>query len=214
MAVKVKICGLTNLVDAQVALDAGADYLGFIFHPKSPRYVTPETVAKILTVLDLPPEIQSVGVFVNSSIEDITAILEQTSLKLAQLHGDEPTEYLARLEGRGFKAVRPTDSAAAQRTIVYTSYPQPPAPALMLDAYHPTAYGGTGLLTDWSMAAMMAQSTSRLLLAGGLTAANVRDAIAAVAPGAVGVSSGVERAPGQKDHEQVRAFIVNAKGAA
>jgi len=213
VSVKVKICGLTNLADAQVAVDAGADYLGFIFYPKSPRYVTPAKVAEILEALDLSSHVQSVSVFVNSPLESVDAVLRQTGLKLAQLHGDEPAEFLAHFSGRGFKAVRPIDMDSAQQASVFIGYPRPPAPNLLLDAYHPSTYGGTGQQADWSMAASMAQSTPRLLLSGGLNAANVQLAIATVSPWGVDVASGVESSPGHKDHEQVRAFISNAQRA-
>jgi phosphoribosylanthranilate isomerase len=210
MPVKVKICGLTNLIDAQVALEAGADFLGFILYAKSPRYVAPSQVAQLLAELALPPHVQSVGVFVNTPTDDVLTILAETGLNLAQLHGDEPVAALAQLNGRGFKAVRPMDAAAAQQANIFTPYPQATAPQLMLDAYHPTAYGGTGHQADWSLAADVAQTTPRLLLAGGLTAENVQDAIATVAPWGVDVASGVESAPRRKDHAQVRAFVANA----
>jgi phosphoribosylanthranilate isomerase len=210
MSVKVKICGLTNLADAQVALEAGADFLGFILYAKSPRYIVPAQLAEILADLALPTHVQSVGVFVNTPIDEVITLLGETGLNLAQLHGDEPESALAALNGRGYKAVRPTDTASAQQAAVFTPYPQASAPQLMLDAYHPTAYGGTGHKADWSLAAEVAQSIPRLMLAGGLTAANVQSAIQRVTPWAVDVASGVESAPGRKDHEQVRAFVANA----
>jgi phosphoribosylanthranilate isomerase len=214
MSVKVKICGLTNITDAQVAVDAGADFLGFILYAKSPRYVAPEQIAQILTRLALPSHVQTVGVFVNTPIDDVITILDQTALDLAQLHGEEPEGALATLAGRGFKALRPTDSAAAQHASIFTSYPQASAPQILVDAYHPSGYGGTGHQADWSLAASIAQCTPRLLLAGGLTAANIQSAIEAVAPWGVDVSSGVEAAPGRKDHNQIRAFVANAHSSA
>jgi phosphoribosylanthranilate isomerase len=213
MLVKVKICGLTNLADAQVAVDAGADLLGFILYPKSPRYVTPAQVAEILGALPLPAHVQTVGVFVNLPLAQVISILDETGLQLAQLHGDEPEDHLAMLKGRGYKALRPVDANAAQQARSFVPYPQVRAPQLMLDAYHPDAFGGTGIQADWSLAATVAQFTPRLLLAGGLTPANVQSAIAAVAPWGVDVASGVEAAPGRKDHEAVRAFIANAHRA-
>ncbi len=213
MPIKVKICGLTNLADAQVALEAGADFLGFILYAKSPRHIPSSQLAELLAELALPPHVQSVGVFVNTPIDEVITILAETGLQLAQLHGDEPVSDLPALSGRGYKAVRPVDSGAAQRSNIFTTYPNPTVPQLMLDAYHPTAYGGTGHQADWSLASMVVQTTPRLLLAGGLTAANVQDAIAAVAPWGVDVASGVEAAPGRKDHEQVRSFVANAKRA-
>lgn len=213
MPVYVKICGLTNLEDAQVAVDAGADLLGFIFHPKSPRYVEPQRAGEILAALALSPHVQTVGVFVNRPIAEVMTILDQTGLSLAQLHGDESVGDLAALQGRGYKAVRPTDSAAAQGAIVFTAYPPLHAPQLLLDAYHPSTYGGTGHQADWAMASTVVRSVPRLLLAGGLTPDNVQSAIDTVAPWGVDVASGVEASPGRKDHTLVRAFIVNAKAA-
>jgi phosphoribosylanthranilate isomerase len=214
MSVKVKICGLTNLTDAQVAVEAGADFLGFILYANSPRYIPPSQVGELLAALQLPSHVHSVGVFVNSPIEEVIAILDQTGLNLAQLHGDEPESAIAALKGRGYKALRPTDATAAQQANVFIPYPKPPAPQLMLDAYHPSAFGGTGHQADWSLASAVVQTTPRLLLAGGLTAANVQSAIATVAPWGVDVASGVEASKGRKDHEQVRAFIANAHRAA
>lgn len=211
MSVKVKICGLTNLADAHVAVDAGADFLGFILYAKSPRYIAPAQVAEILAQLALPPQVISVGVFVNTPSEEVSAILDATGLNLAQLHGDEPESALAALKGRGYKAVRPADATAAQQASAFTPYPQPPAPQLLLDTYHPNVYGGTGQQADWGLAATIVQSTPRLLLAGGLTADNVANAIVTVAPWGVDVASGVESAPGRKDHDLVRAFLANAK---
>ncbi len=210
MVVKVKICGLTNLADAQVAVEAGADFLGFILYAKSPRYIAPDQLAQLLAELALPAHVQTVGVFVNAPIKEILTILDQTGLHLAQLHGDEPEAALAELAGRGYKALRPADAAAALQASAFTPYPQAASPQLLIDAYHPTAYGGTGHQADWSLAATLAQATPRLLLAGGLTVSNVQSAIQAVAPWGVDVSSGVEATPGCKDHAQVRAFITNA----
>jgi phosphoribosylanthranilate isomerase len=210
MSVKVKICGLTNMADAQVAVEAGADFLGFILYAKSPRYIPPEQIARILTELALPSHVQTVGVFVNTPVDEVLTILDQTGLDLAQLHGDEPEAALATLAGRGFKALRPTDSAAVQQSNLFTVYPQNSAPQLLVDAYHPSGYGGTGHKADWALATAIAQLTPRLLLAGGLTAANIQIAIEAVAPWGVDVGSGVEVAPGRKDHDQVRAFVANA----
>src|SRR5690606_23997999 len=116
-------------------------------------------------------------VFVNTRVGEVLAILAETGLNLAQLHGDEPETDLARLNGRAFKAMRPTSIAAAQQADLFTPYPCAAAPQLMLDAYHPGAYGGTGHQADWSLASEVARTTPRLLLAGGLTAANVQSAI-------------------------------------
>jgi phosphoribosylanthranilate isomerase len=211
MSVKIKICGLTTLDDAQVALDAGADFLGFILYPKSPRYIHPSQVGELIAKLVRPNYVQTVGVFVNMPTDEVLNTLDQTGLDLAQLHGDETEADLAALHGRGYKAVRPANSETAALAQNFTHYPPPHAPQLLVDAYSPNAYGGTGHQADWSLASALARSTPRLLLAGGLTAGNVQEAIHSVAPWGVDVSSGVEHAPGQKDHDQVRAFIHNTR---
>jgi phosphoribosylanthranilate isomerase len=244
MALKVKLCGLTNLADAQAAVAAGADLLGFIFFPKSPRYVTPERVREIVQGLELdrrpptaavchlclpevdrrrsavsghPSAVVTVGVFVNESSAAVAQILDFCGLDLAQLHGEEPPETVTGdLCGRSYKALRPRslDEALA---LASRYAPAPPlegettCPALMVDAYHPHLRGGTGETGDWGLAAALAGRYS-LLLAGGLGPANVAEAVRAVRPWGVDVSSGVESAPGQKDHAAVRAFVAAAKG--
>ncbi|MBE2240010.1 MAG: phosphoribosylanthranilate isomerase [Caldilineaceae bacterium] len=212
----VKICGTTSLDDALVATEAGADLLGFILYPKSPRYVTPAAIATLVTQLRAafsnPPEL--VGVFVNEAPATVLAVLEQTGLDLAQLHGDEPAADFRDLAGRAFKAVRPTDLAHAL-TLAEAFAPLSTAtgPNLLLDAYHPHLYGGAGRKADWAAAAAVAQRVDRLLLAGGLTVENVADAVSSVRPWGVDVASGVEQAPGRKDHNLVRAFVAAAKAA-
>jgi phosphoribosylanthranilate isomerase len=215
MAVKVKICGLTNLADAQAALAAGADMLGFIFFPKSPRYIAPEQVREIIRLLDRRPPpamtchacppaagdrrlaVTTVGVFVDESSAAVAHILDFCGLDLAQLHGEEPPEMVAGdLHGRSYKALRPRslDEAldlASQYVLA-------------------SSLGGTGETGDWSLAAALA-GRYPLLLAGGLCPANVAEAVRAVRPWGVDVSSGVESAPGQKDHAAVRAFVAAAK---
>jgi phosphoribosylanthranilate isomerase len=214
MSTRVKICGLTNLADAQSAVDAGADFLGFILYPKSPRYVAPATVAQIIQTLQLPTRLpQTVGVFVNTPVAEIIHLLETTGLDLAQLHGDESEADLAQLAGRGYKAVRPADAACAPAALPFTAYPNATTPHLLIDAYHPTLYGGTGHLGDWAVAEALRQTVPRLVLAGGLTPENVPYAIAAVQPWGVDVAGGVEVAPGRKDHVKVRDFVTAVRRA-
>jgi phosphoribosylanthranilate isomerase len=228
---RVKICGLTNLEDAQTAVDAGADLLGFIFYEKSPRYIDPRTVASIVSALKPAPrspllalrstpegEARSgprfplfVGVFVNPSLEQVTLILNHCDLDLAQLHGEEAPELLAHLAKRAFKALRPRSAEEAEADgSRYARLGPSGGPDLLVDAYHPDARGGTGQAGDWNLAAGLARR-HRLLLAGGLTPDNVASAIRQVRPWGVDVASGVEAAPGRKDHDQVRAFIAAAK---
>jgi len=212
---KIKICGLTNLADALVAVEAGADLLGFIFYEPSPRYVVPQTVREIIVTLrqqlgqfeevTLP---QFVGVFVNTPQPVVAETLAECGLDRAQLHGEESPEFVWSLAGRAFKAIRPQSQAEAER-LVATYLPadnHPEPPALLLDAYHPALYGGTGRVTDWALAANLARRYP-LMLAGSLTADNVAEAVEAVQPWAVDVSSGVEAAKGRKDHTKMRAFV-------
>jgi len=221
MSVKVKICGLTNLADAQSAVSAGVDLLGFIFYPKSSRYVTPEQARNILTNLDTKQkEILTVGVFVNESAEMVAQTLGYCGLNLAQLHGDEPPEMLgfnlpaesnSRLYGRAYKALRPCSLEEALSLARIYALPSHLwsgglLPALLLDTYHPQLRGGTGETGDWNMAAGLARHFP-LLLAGGLTPANVRDAIRAVNPWGVDIASGIESSPGQKDHAALSTFV-------
>ena len=219
--VRVKICGITNFADAQVALKAGADYLGFILYPKSPRYIPPEQVRELRMAIEnwrltapLPspqspiPNPQFIGVFVNETVERIAEILAFTGLDYAQLHGDEPPEFLPLLGGKAFKALRPVDAESAlQSAARFAPLGVDDGPQLLIDAYDPAAYGGTGKRADWGVVAELARRYPRLLLSGGLTPDNVAQAVAAVRPWAVDVSSGVEISPGRKDHDAVRAFI-------
>lgn len=214
--VRVKICGLTTLDDARCALEAGADLLGFIFHPPSPRYVSPETVAHIVSHLRAEfagQTFQSVGVFVNRPAEKVNTTLKEASLDLAQLHGDEGEFYfdeVAPLKGRVFKAINPRTLAEAETAAQRFLRPEPGF--ILVDAWHPTLRGGTGHVADWSLAGSLAQQVP-LLLAGGLTPANVAEAVAQVQPWGVDVSSGVEASKGRKDHAAVRAFVAAAKSS-
>ncbi len=174
--------------------------------------VAPDTIAQILRALKSSGSgsPQTVGVFVNTPVEAISAILDATGLDLAQLHGDEPEEAVAALQGRGFKAVRPADAAAAVDALRFARYPFASAPQLLVDAYHPTLYGGSGHMGDWTLAEAISSAAPRLMLAGGLTPDNVPRAVAAVRPWAVDVAGGVEVAPGRKDHAKIRDFIAAA----
>ena len=220
--VRVKVCGLTNADDALAVAAAGADMLGFIFFPGSRRYVTPEAARAILSaVRDRRPEVVAVGVFVNDPVDTVCQVLDFCGLQLAQLHGEEPPEQLGLgvadagpLHGRAFKALRPRSAEAA--ALEAERYALPPAvrgphmPALLLDSYGATQRGGTGQVGDWALATALA-ARHPLLLAGGLTPANVAQAVHAVRPWGVDVAGGVERAPGEKDHAAVRAFIAAAR---
>lgn len=217
--VRVKVCGLTNLEDAQASAAAGADLLGFIFYEKSPRYADPRTVAKIVGALRYAPRSTLhapplfVGVFVNPSAEQVVMMLNHCGLDLAQLHGEEGPDLLlaAGVAGRSFKAVRPRSTEEAEASARRFALLGPAAgPDLLVDAFHPTLRGGSGETGDWRLAAGLARR-HRVLLAGGLTPANVAEAVRQVQPWGVDVASGVEAAPGRKDHAAVRAFIAAAK---
>ena len=206
----VKICGITTLEDAQAAIDAGADMLGFNFYEKSPRCLTPQACAAITRHLPFN-SITLVGVFVNMPALEIRRILQSTGLHLAQFSGDESPDELAALHGQAFKALRPMDAEALQMNL--SCYPaHKGAPAWLLDAYRPGAYGGTGRTADWELAAGLAIQAP-ILLAGGLRPDNVATAVAQVPPWGVDVASGVESSPGVKDHAAMRTFIRSAKQA-
>jgi phosphoribosylanthranilate isomerase len=217
--VYVKVCGITNLEDARVAAEAGADFLGFIFYPPSPRYIAPELAGEIVRAIradfgDAAP--RCVGVFVDVPADEVRASIAANGLDLAQLHGAETPEMVAALAPHSFKALRPQTLAEAQENLaIYrlpaTGYRLPFTPDLLVDAYHPQHKGGTGLVADLESARWLAERC-QLLLAGGLTPENVADAITQVKPWGVDVSSGVEAAKGKKDHAKVRAFMEATKG--
>lgn len=214
---RVKICGLTNLDDARCAARAGADFLGFILYPKSPRFLSPPQIAAITRAIrrefgaSAP---RCVGVFVNEPASQVQECLAAARLDLAQLHGNESPDEVRRLHPRAFKALRPQtrDEARASLAVYRDAFPQDRAlPQLLLDAYHPERFGGTGLPVDLTVAQPVADRC-RLLLAGGLTPETVGAAIEAVRPWGVDVSSGVERTKGAKDHARIQAFMRAVRG--
>jgi phosphoribosylanthranilate isomerase len=196
----IKICGIKTLPDALAAIEVGVGYLGFNFYPKSVRFIEKEACAAITSVLKREhPQIKLVGVFVNSSVEEVRNILETCSLDLAQLHGDETPEMLKQLVPRAFKAFRDVPENVE-------AYARDEAPACLIDASVKGSYGGTGVIADWSAAAELAKRYP-LLLAGGLTPDNVADAVRQVQPWGVDVASGVEAGPGSKDAGKMKAFV-------
>ena len=208
MTTKVKICGITNEADAAAAVEAGADALGFVFYPKSPRAVTRETARDIIA--GLPPFVTTVGVFVNEPLDMIKDIREFARLDKLQLHGEEGPEYCANLQGGVIKAVRVKGAEDLDSLKEYDDN-RYNVGAFLLDAFVEGTPGGTGTTFDWSIA-VEAKRYGRIILSGGLTPENVAEAVERVAPYAVDVSSGVERTPGVKDQELVRRFIEGAKG--
>ena len=207
---KVKICGITRFEDAQAAVEAGADLLGFNFYAKSARFINPPLAARLVAGLrSVCAPALMVGVFVNSPLEEIVTIMEACALDLAQLCGDEPPETLEVLNGRAFKALRPKDGPdMAQSLRKYQ--PKTTPPSYLVDAYHPGKFGGTGQPADWRLARSLS-GTYPVLLAGGLTPENVAAAIRQVRPWGVDVASGVEDSPGCKDPSRMAAFIQTAK---
>jgi phosphoribosylanthranilate isomerase len=199
----VKICGITRLTDALHAVKAGATALGFVFWPHSPRYVTPERAAEIIG--ELPSAIVTVGVFVNEPVTGIRDVVGKSRITMVQLHGDEPPAYA---DGLGWPIIRSVSVEDANDT----RSAWPAGTVFLLDAIDPVRRGGSGGQVDWARAAAIARD-QRIVLAGGLTPANVAQAIAAVRPYGVDVSSGVEQSPGVKDFDKVARFVANARSA-
>jgi phosphoribosylanthranilate isomerase len=198
---KIKICGIKNVTDALAAMDAGADLIGFNFYPKSPRHIDVGICRDIMSVMRRYGHITYVGVFVNSSVEEIRATIETCGLSLAQLHGDETPEMLSALDGKAFKAFRGVTDVETDKRMIASG-----EPAFLVDAAVKGVYGGSGVTADWSAAAELAKKYP-LLLAGGLTPENVADAVRQVNPWGVDTASGVESAPGEKDASKMKAFV-------
>ena len=217
---KVKICGLTTFEDAAAAVEAGADLLGFIFYEKSPRYLEAKQAQAIIDELHRifpvdpqKPRYRTVGVFVNRAAQEIAAIMARANLDWAQLSGDEPVGVLQQLQKRAYKAIRPIAYEVADaEASFYARYAPRFGPRLLIDAFRPGEYGGTGHRADWMLARKVADDIS-IILAGGLNPDNVAAAVQTVRPWGVDVSSGVEKTPGKKDHDKIRAFVRNAKAA-
>lgn len=217
---KIKICGITTLDDALIAAEAGAHLLGLNFYKASPRYISPELAQNLCDQLrealgeDCPV---LVGVFVNATSSEVSAILNQAGLDFGQLSGDESDEVIAELSGRVFKAIRPMTQAMALEDAHYYGKFLPVddrIPSILLDAYHPRLYGGTGEQASVETALAVKALVPRLMLAGGLTPENVADRIRAILPWGVDVASGVEdKTPGRKDAAKIRAFIDAARTA-
>jgi len=197
----VKICGITRLEDAESAVDAGANALGFVFWPKSPRFVDPYRARAI--VASLPPFVTAVGLFVNQPAEYVNGVAALVRLGAVQLHGDETVADAARIARPLIRAL-PLSAPVDQ---------WPSKVTLLLDAHDPERRGGTGRTVDWTAAAIVA-AKRRTILAGGLTPDNVADAIARVRPFGVDVSSGVEQSPGIKDRARLRALFESIHGIA
>ena len=200
---RVKICGITNNEDAHAAVEYGADALGFVF-AKSPRQITKEQARDIIA--ELPPFVSPVGVFVDEMADMIKEICDFCGIQTVQLHGNEQPSYLKELEGyKLIKAFRVKEEDDLKPLANYKTH------AFLLDSYVKGVMGGTGTSFNWEIA-RKAHKYGTIILSGGLTPENVKDAIQVVKPYAVDVSSGVESSPGKKDKSLVKRFIENAKG--
>ena len=201
---RVKICGITSAEDAAAAVDAGADALGLIFVPGTPRCVAPDVAAGILEAV--PPLVATVGVFVDHPLEEVLRIISVLGLHAVQLHGQEPAAYSRRIPVPVIRALRVRDAASLHPLETY------PAHAFLLDAYVEGLPGGTGTPISWDLA-LRAKGGKPVILSGGLRPETVAQAVRLVRPHGVDVSSGVEASPGRKDHRKVREFIVNVRQA-
>jgi phosphoribosylanthranilate isomerase len=199
MRTRVKICGITRPEDARAAAGHGADAIGLIFYPPSPRYVTPERAREIVEAT--PPFVATVGVFVNPARDEVTAAVRECGLTLLQFHGDESPGFCAGFSRPYIKAAR---IRAGLDLLKYLS-PHAAARAWMLDAFHEDLWGGTGGAFDWSLVPQ--EVAKPVILSGGLSTGNVADAIRRVRPYAVDVSTGVEASKGIKDAAKIAAFI-------
>ena len=200
--VKVKVCGMTSLKDALVAVEVGADAVGFIFYKKSPRSVTMKTVREI--VLELPPFVDTVGVFVDETAEQINKIADYCNLDIIQLHGDESPTFCKKIRRKVIKAFRIKDMQSVKKLSSFQ------VSGFLLDTFSENLHGGTGKVFDWNLA-LPAKKFGPVIMAGGLTPNNVQQAVRQIRPYGVDVCSGVESEPGIKDHKKVRAFLNNAK---
>lgn len=203
MSVIVKVCGITNEGDAQAAVAAGADVLGFVFYPQSPRAVTIPEAAKIAA--GLPRAVVRAGVFVDALPDQVMEAVRECGLTLLQFHGSEPPDYCRQFGTMCMKAFRVRGPEVLEQMRPYGTE------AILLDAWSPGQLGGTGERFNWDLAIEAKALGKPLFLAGGLTPENVRAAVEKVRPFAVDVSSGVEATPGRKDHSRVAAFVREAK---
>jgi phosphoribosylanthranilate isomerase len=199
----VKVCGITRLADAAHAVGEGATAVGFLFWRQSPRWVAPERAAEIVAAL--PSNVMKVGVFVNEPADVVRGTAAVAGITCVQLHGDEPADYAKTIGLPVLRSVTLDEFEGMHRE-------WPDETTFLLDAADPVRRGGTGGMVDWTRAAECARRR-RVVLAGGLTPANVADAVARVRPFGVDVSSGVEEAPGVKDVEKLTRFLAAARDA-
>ncbi len=202
--VRVKICGITNIDDALASVEYGADAIGLVFHPMSPRVVTPEAAKKIISAL--PPFVTTIGVFVDKRKREIEKIISHVGLDAVQLHGTEPPDA-CRINRKVIKAIRVKELTDLEPLKTYK------VSAFLLDTYSPHAVGGTGRIFNWNIA-VEAKKFGPIILAGGLNSENIEEAIRWVRPYGIDVATGVEgKQKGKKDHKKLRIFIEKAKKA-
>lgn len=202
--VKVKICGITSLEDAVAAAEAGADALGFVFYPDSPRFIDPGKARAIIA--RLPVFITSVGVFVDESEELIRRIIREGGIQVLQFHGSESPVLCTRFREKAIKAIRIKDEQSIKEMQMYD------VDTFLLDTMVEGIKGGTGKAFNWTYAGM-AKEHGRIILSGGLNPFNVGEAVRQVRPYGVDVSSGVEISPGKKDHKKIEEFVREARKA-
>ncbi|MFK5985831.1 MAG: phosphoribosylanthranilate isomerase [Pseudomonadota bacterium] len=203
MQTRTKICGITNIEDGLFAIDCGADALGFVFYPPSPRNISVQDAAEIIK--QLPPFVTMVGLFVDESRDVIEQTINQTQIDLLQFHGNEDEAFCQQFSFPYIKAIRMKDGLDIQQLIEdYSS-----ARAILLDSYVAGIPGGTGEAFNWEL--IPAQTSKAIILAGGLTPENVAEAINIVKPFAVDVSGGVEKSKGIKDHKKIQDFIKSTR---
>jgi len=205
VSVRVKICGITSIDDAQAAVEAGADALGFMFYEPSPRYLTPEEAGAIIR--ELPDHVARVGVFVDADEPTIRSTSTSAGLDTLQFHGNESPDFCTQFELRTIKAFRMKDRESLAQLAGYRT------DAWLLDSYVQGVPGGTGERFNWDLAVEAKRLGCPILLAGGLTPDNAGEAVDQVAPFGLDVSSGVEAAPGRKDAAKMATLIASAKGS-
>jgi phosphoribosylanthranilate isomerase len=202
----IKICGVTNATDAAAAAEAGADALGFMFYAPSKRAIEPAAAGEIIRTL--PPSIAKVGVFVNPTAEFVRASVQTSGIDTLQFHGEETPEFCAQFGLPFLKAFRIKDRSSLDECLKSGDC------AWLLDSFVDGSPGGTGVAFDWEVAVEAVRLHRKVILAGGLKPETVAEAVRHVRPYGVDVSSGVESAPGTKDHEKIRRFIAVARRAA
>jgi len=205
--VKVKICGITNLKDAKVAVDAGCDALGFVFYKKSPRYIPPLKARQIIK--ELPKNIIKIGVFVNAREKTIKNIAKLCGLDILQFHGNESPEFCKKFCGfKIIKAFRVKDKVDLSKVLRYRTF------AYLFDAFAKTGFGGTGEKFDWKLLSQIHDDIKcPVFLSGGLNEKNVKEAVKSVHPDWLDVSSSLEVRPGKKDSKKVKEFIGQVKAS-